>query len=1088
MEKSLKALMVEDSEEDALLVARELRRSGYDLAYERVDTPDAFADALESGRWDVVLCDYTMPRFSGPAALELLHGKGLDIPFIIVSGSIGEVAAVACMKAGAHDYIMKDRLSRLAPAIDRELAEAAVRRGRRHAEAALVKLNRLYAFLRSVNQLIVRVADRKSLFDGVCRIAVDRGLFRMAWVGLLDEDGRSVRPAAYHGCEDSYLENINITVEDVLLGRGPTGTAVRTGTHCINNDTATNPAMAPWREAALARGYLSSAAFPLTDGEVIVGAFMVYSGEAGFFDDDEVSLLDELAGDLSFALLSIEQEKRRTHMEGVIKRGKEEWEQTFDAITDPIMLLDTDFRMTRVNRAMADKLGTTVKGAIGMTCYREVHGLDKPHPMCPHQLLLADGQPHSTEIYEERLGGYFLVSVSPLHDQEGRLIGSVHYARDITERKRAEEAVKAERERFNDVLETLPVYVGILTPDYRVSFANRVFREYFGESGGRHCYEFIFGRTKPCEMCETFKALETMSPHKWLWSGPDGRHYDVFDFPFTNSDGTISILEMGLDITEQMLAEEALKNEAAVSGALLEASKVAGGNLVWDEVAESMAGLLLRFTGAKGVFIFTLARDGMLIPKKAAGIPEENQTSFHAMRGRASDIGLFRMTISAKKTLRFDTDSLPMYIDAAYAGPLRLKEAVVTPIPVRDGVVGFILTNHDSLPDDPRVAEIIEGIARQLGVAHDNSRLYAETRNKGIELARSVETLKVLSEIDKKILSTLDRDEMMTGALSQIRRVAPADIAGVLLADDDAGVLRFAYGWCLGMNIGDTVPFAHCAGYQTLKAGKTLVRLDLADEPDPSVMDRFFLEGGIKSDIFVPIVCKDKGFGLLHVGSYRVAGFSPEDVETIENLARQMGIAIENTRLISDVEEMFIGVVTAMASAIDAKSPWTKGHSERVTNYAMMTAARMGLGQKDLDALRLGGLLHDIGKIGTYDEILNKAGKLTDEEFGLIRKHPDAGANILGPIKQFKDMIPIIRHHHERWDGRGYPVGLAGEDIPLLARILCVADSFDSMTADRPYRKSLGFEFAVEEIARCAGSQFDPEVARVFAEMLKKTG
>jgi len=284
---------------------------------------------------------------------------------------------------------------------------------------------------------------------------------------------------------------------------------------------------------------------------------------------------------------------------------------------------------------------------------------------------------------------------------------------------------------------------------------------------------------------------------------------------------------------------------------------------------------------------------------------------------------------------------------------------------------------------------------------------------------------------------------------------------------------------------GDAMALEQCTGASTLKTGDTLVRNNLAEDPCLNDFDKELFDGGLRSDLFVPIICKGKGVGLLQVGSYRVAGYSHEDVKTIERLSCQIGIALENAHLLSDLEEMFISVVTALSSAIDAKSSWTKGHSERVTRFALMIGDKMGLSKPEKDRLRLGGLLHDVGKIGTYDVILDKPGSLSNEEFDMVKKHPGSGADILQPIKQFKDIIPLIRHHHESWDGKGYPDGLKGNEIPLLARVLCVADSYDSMTADRPYRASPGLEYAKQEFRRCAGTQFDPEIVEAFLEILE---
>jgi PAS domain S-box-containing protein/putative nucleotidyltransferase with HDIG domain len=188
------------------------------------------------------------------------------------------------------------------------------------------------------------------------------------------------------------------------------------------------------------------------------------------------------------------------------------------------------------------------------------------------------------------------------------------------------------------------------------------------------------------------------------------------------------------------------------------------------------------------------------------------------------------------------------------------------------------------------------------------------------------------------------------------------------------------------------------------------------------------------------------------------------------------------------LKELYTGLIRSFANAIDAKSPWTKGHSERVTSYSLSIARELGLKEKDLEDLRTAALLHDIGKIGTYDVILDKPDRLDAEELALIRTHPVKGEEILKPIKQLRSLLPIIRHHHERLDGGGYPDGLKDKEIPFLAKIITVADSFDSMTSDRPYRPAPPRDYAVSEIKRCSGTQFDPVAAGAFLRILEKNG
>ncbi|HDZ62776.1 MAG TPA: HD domain-containing protein, partial [Nitrospirae bacterium] len=186
-----------------------------------------------------------------------------------------------------------------------------------------------------------------------------------------------------------------------------------------------------------------------------------------------------------------------------------------------------------------------------------------------------------------------------------------------------------------------------------------------------------------------------------------------------------------------------------------------------------------------------------------------------------------------------------------------------------------------------------------------------------------------------------------------------------------------------------------------------------------------------------------------------------------------------------ELREVHNDLIVAFANIIDAKSQWTKGHSLGVTTYAVAIAEEMNLGKDEVELLRLAALLHDIGKIGTYDVILDKPSNLTDEEYILVQQHPGKGSDILSPIKGFESLLPIIRAHHERYDGTGYPDGLKGEQIPLLARVLCVADSYDSMISDRPYRTACSKEFAISEFKRCSGSQFDSKVINVFLKLLQ---
>ncbi len=248
---------------------------------------------------------------------------------------------------------------------------------------------------------------------------------------------------------------------------------------------------------------------------------------------------------------------------------------------------------------------------------------------------------------------------------------------------------------------------------------------------------------------------------------------------------------------------------------------------------------------------------------------------------------------------------------------------------------------------------------------------------------------------------------------------------------------------------------------------------------------KLFQAHGAKAVLCVPIVGKKDVLGVVMLGESRSPEREPINKEKIKfgyAMVSQAAAAIENSRLQNQLLEQSKDAVLAMAEAVDKKSPWTAGHSKRVTEFALAIAGELGWTEEQLDELRLIGLLHDLGKIGTPGVILNKAEKLTNKEYALIKKHPEDGAQIISHMKQLCGLVPAVRHHHEWYNGKGYPDGLQGEEIPLAARILAVADAYDAMTADRPYRKGLSRKKALERLQNAAGEQFDPGIVEIFLQ------
>ena len=207
-------------------------------------------------------------------------------------------------------------------------------------------------------------------------------------------------------------------------------------------------------------------------------------------------------------------------------------------------------------------------------------------------------------------------------------------------------------------------------------------------------------------------------------------------------------------------------------------------------------------------------------------------------------------------------------------------------------------------------------------------------------------------------------------------------------------------------------------------------------------------------------------------------------IKSIEQMKTIQKINEELRDKNDELEKAYLDTIGILRQTVEAKDPYTRGHSDRVSEFAVLIGTKMGLDEKTIHILKIGGLFHDIGKIGIPDSILLKESKLSDDEYSQIKNHPTIGAHILGNATVFQDIIPIVKYHHKRYDGRGYPSQLAGTDIPLIARITAVADAFDAMTSKRTYRDSLPIEKVKEEIERCSGTQFDPEIAKLFLGIL----
>jgi len=341
-----------------------------------------------------------------------------------------------------------------------------------------------------------------------------------------------------------------------------------------------------------------------------------------------------------------------------------------------------------------------------------------------------------------------------------------------------------------------------------------------------------------------------------------------------------------------------------------------------------------------------------------------------------------------------------------------------------------------------------------------------------------------LNYATKFIGSTLEMGKLLDIAINMLLEIAEMEKGSIILVDRDTSEL-----------VVEVIKDFDGVKYPSKKI-KTpegfLANIIKEGEPFFSNDTKGFQDVGdglgvnIRSILIIPLMGKEKIIGVVNLYNHlNNKELTEDDLNIIYTLNSQVAVSIENAQLFSQIKKLFFNTVRALAATIDTKDSYTHGHSERVTQYSLAIAEGLGCNSKEKEDIQLAALLHDIGKIGLPDIILHKPTGLSDEEFEEIKKHPLKGSKILDHIKELTTIIPGMRHHHERFAGGGYPDNLKGEDIPLSAKIISIADAFDAMTSDRSYRKGMGYDEALKRIKDSAGTQFDPKIVDVFVNLFE---
>ena len=855
------------------------------------------------------------------------------------------------------------------------------------------------------------------------------------------------------------------------------------------------------------------------------------------------------------------------------------------AVGSAAIATDLDERVTYWNAAAERLYGWSAGEALGSDVTELIMPRRSQEQAAEIMKQLASGKSWSGEICVQRKNGSLFpafVSVSPLLDAQGNLIGIISISNDITELKREAEARQEREARLKSVVENVGGILWSIDSQYRLSMFNSRYADAIriNMNHESHLGEIIPPLSLPENVRHEWRARYERALHGEAFQDEvvevlDGERYDrEYSFnPIFGTEGqAIGVTCLGRDITDRKRAEDTLRESEDRYRDLVEHIRdligthdLQGNILSINPAATHLLGFdmddLLRMNmrdllapevqSGFDNYLTTIERDGhahgLMILQTMGGerriweydnTLRTDSTNGPVVRALARDVTerkLAEKALKEKERLLSEAQRIGHIGSWSYdiaSDTMKFSDEMYRLLDVQPEEFHH---NHEEFlalvyPSDrpsavrwfANIAEATQSKDLDFRIFHKNGELcylhctgvvefdtatkpirfigtaqdVTERRTAEIQIDQQIKRLTALSEIDRAIISSFDQRYTLNVILSNIISLLQVDAVSILLLDSEQNILTYTAGQGFRTKMMETARMRVGEGHAGRSAKeRRMVRIpDLRETTNLAEFNTFVTTEGFVSYIAMPLIAKGNVKGVLEVYQRSMLQPYQDWLEFFHTLVGQTAIAIDNTTLFENLRETnqelvqaYDATIEGWSRAMDLRDRETEGHTQRVTKMTLALARSMGIEESRLIHIRRGALLHDIGKLGVPDHILFKPGKLNHEEREMIEKHVDFAYEMLAPISYLKPALNIPYFHHEKWDGTGYPLGLKGERIPLEARIFALADVWDALLSDRPYRQAWTREKTIEYIRVQTGHHFDPRVVECFLEMINRT-